>query len=124
MVQQSNIFRGARFTLLLGTMLLLNGCLVSGRSEVEREGTNVTPSTLDQIQPGKTAMGWVRAVLGEPTEQVVLAPGEELRKYAYTETRDSSGYVFFIFHTSDKKVTSNKVFVQFKDGIVTRSWRG
>ncbi|MBC7783183.1 MAG: outer membrane protein assembly factor BamE [Burkholderiales bacterium] len=124
MIKNSKLSGETFFTFLLGAMLLLNGCLVGGRSEVEREGTNVTPSTLDQIQPGKTAIGWIRAVLGEPTEQVTLSPGEELWKYAYTETRDSSGYVFFVFHTSDKKVTSNKVFVQFKDGIVTRSWRG
>jgi len=112
-------------TVLLCIPLIASpGCLFGGHSKVRREGTYVAASTMDQIRPGKTTKSWVRAVVGEPTERVRIDPAHELWKYAYTETKDSSGYVFLIFSGSDTKKTDNNVFIEFDGEVVSRTWRG
>ncbi len=113
-------------TVLLSMVLMMgsSGCLFGGHSKVHREGNYVAATTLGQIQPGKTDRAWVQAVIGEPTERVIVQPGHEIWKYAYSETKDSSGYVFLIFGASDKKVTDSNVFIEFEGQIVTRTWRG
>ena len=100
------------------------GCLVGGHSDVHQEGNYVSPETLSQISNGETKASWVRAVLGEPNEKIRVDEHDEIWRYAYSETKDSSGYVFLLFSNSDKKVTKSNVFVEFKDGVVTNRWRG
>ena len=104
--------------------LLSGGCLVGGHSNVERSGTFVAESTLGQIVKGKTDKAWVRAVIGEPNERVRVDGTREIWKYAYTETKDSGGYVFLVFGGSDRKVTQGNVFIEFKEDVVDRTWRG
>jgi outer membrane protein assembly factor BamE (lipoprotein component of BamABCDE complex) len=108
---------------LVLSMLLSNGCLFGGHSKVKREGTKVGEETIKQIEPGKTDLGWVRAVLGEPSEKIKISDNESIWKYSYKETKDSSGYVFVIFGGSSESISENRFFVQFKDNIVVRSWR-
>jgi outer membrane protein assembly factor BamE (lipoprotein component of BamABCDE complex) len=108
----------------MGLLLYTTGCLIGTSSQVRRDGPYVAEDTLRKIEPGKTEKAWVLATLGEPTEKNELDPGHELWKYSCRETRDSSGYVFLIFGSSDQKVTQEKVFVEMKDGVVTKSWRG
>lgn len=110
--------------LLLALMIVAPGCLVGGRSDVRREGTYVAASTIDQIEPGKTNKAWVKAVIGEPTQRVKVEDNREVWKYAYTETRNSSGYVFLVFGASNKKVTDSNVFIEFAGDVVTKTWRG
>jgi outer membrane protein assembly factor BamE (lipoprotein component of BamABCDE complex) len=100
------------------------GCLVSGSNEEKTTGNYVAPSTLDQIRPGKTTAGWVRATLGRPTSEEKLADGSEVWKYAYAEKRDSNTAVFLIFGGSSKTEKNHTVFVEIKDGLVTNAWRG
>jgi hypothetical protein len=104
--------------------LLGTGCLVGGSSSVKRSGTYVADSTLNRIEPGKTEAAWVMATLGQPNERTELETGHELWKYSYKETRDSSGYIFLIFGGSDRKVTDGRAFVEIKDGVVVKAWRG
>jgi outer membrane protein assembly factor BamE (lipoprotein component of BamABCDE complex) len=109
---------------LLLPLVLLNGCLFGGNSKVRRSGTYVAESTLAQIEPGKTTAAWVRGVVGKPSETIPVGPTHEIWKYAYSETKDSSGYVFLIFSGSDQKVTQGNVFIEINNGIVTKTWRG
>lgn len=104
--------------------LLGTGCLMGGSSEVKRSGTFVADSTLNKIEPGKTEATWVVATLGQPNEKTELETGHELWKYSYKETRNSAGYVFLVFGVSDSKVTDGKAFVEIKDGVVVKAWRG
>ena len=53
-----------------------------------------------------------------------IEPGHELWKYSYKETKEGDGYVFLIFAGSDKNVTGGNVFVEFKNDVVSKSWRG
>jgi outer membrane protein assembly factor BamE (lipoprotein component of BamABCDE complex) len=110
---------------VLSLILLANtGCLVGGSSEVKREGNYVSESTLNTIEPGKTGKAWVLATLGEPSSKKEIEPGHELWKYSYKETKEGNGYVFLIFAGSDKNVSGGNVFVEFKDDVVSKSWRG
>jgi outer membrane protein assembly factor BamE (lipoprotein component of BamABCDE complex) len=100
------------------------GCLVTSHSDQHRSGNYVSDETLRQIEPGRTTASWVHATLGQPSKVERLDDGTELWKYSYTERKDSSGAVFLIFAGDDSKVTSGTVFVEVKNGIVTKTWRG
>jgi outer membrane protein assembly factor BamE (lipoprotein component of BamABCDE complex) len=101
-----------------------SGCLVSGHSNVERSGTYVSESTMKEIKPGKTDKAWVMAVVGPPTERTVIDREREIWRYAYTETKSSSGSVFLLFGGSDRKVTQGTLFIELTGNIVSRTWRG
>jgi outer membrane protein assembly factor BamE (lipoprotein component of BamABCDE complex) len=115
--------KSAGWILLLATVGL-NGCLVGTSSDVHREGNYVADATLKSIEPGKTTATWVQATLGEPSERTQVEPKHEIWKYRYREVKDSAGYIFLIFGGNDKKVTTDQVFVEIEDGVVTKTWRG
>jgi len=116
---------GRVFVLFIAIIpLFAGGCLISSDSSQHRSGTYVSDETLHQIEPGKTTSGWVRATLGPPTEVDKLDAGGELWKYTYTERKESSGAVFLIFAGHDKKEISGTVFVEVRNGVVTKTWRG
>jgi len=119
-----SIRKGFCCALIAFGSLTINGCLVGGSSEVKREGNYVSETTLNTIEPGKTGKAWVLATLGEPSSKKEIEPGHELWKYSYKETKEGDGYVFLIFAGSDKNVTGGNVFVEFKDDVVSKSWRG
>ena len=116
---------GLILTLALAMIALFgSGCLVSADSSQHRSGNYVSDETMRQIEPGKTSSGWVRATLGPPTKVDKLDGSGELWKYTYTEKKESSGAVFLIFAGHDKKETSGTVFIEVRDGVVARTWRG
>ena len=103
--------------------LLTSGCLVTSHSDQKRSGNYVSDSTLNQIEPHRTSASWVCATLGTPSS--VDKPDEqtEIWKYRYTERRNSSGAVFLLFAGDDSKETTGTVFVEVRQGVVTRYWR-
>lgn len=112
------------FAIALCLLLLTSGCLITSASSEHRSGNYVSDSTFNQIQPGKTTEGWVDATLGKPTSISRLEDGTQVWKYDYTETRDSSGAVFLLFGGSSSTETHHTAFVEIKDGIVRKAWRG
>jgi outer membrane protein assembly factor BamE (lipoprotein component of BamABCDE complex) len=109
--------------LVLGSIGIA-GCLVTSDSNQTRTGNYISDTTFDQIQPGKTTAGWVQATLGKPSSVAKVDDGSEIWKYAYTERKESSGGVFLIFGGHNANETTHTAFVQIKDGIVTKAWRG
>ena len=110
---------------LLSVVLVLSGCLVSSTSHERVTGNYVADNTFDQIKPGKTTAGWVKATLGEPSIKTeVKEAGTEVWKYEYTEHRDGSGAIFLIFGGTSSKEKPHTAFVEIKDGVVTNKWRG
>lgn len=109
---------------LVSSLVTLCGCLVSGSSHQSRSGNYVADTTFNQIKPGQTTEGWVRATLGPPTSKDTLADGTQIWKYTYTERRESSGAVFLIFGGHDEKETNGTAYVEIKNGVVTNAWRG
>jgi outer membrane protein assembly factor BamE (lipoprotein component of BamABCDE complex) len=105
------------------TMAFVPGCLISGSSNTTHTGTNVAPSTFQQIKVGSTTIGWIHAMLGEPTSKTNDG-GDEVWKYTYTEHTDTSGAVFLVFGGSSSSEKTNTVFIEFKNGTVINKWRG
>src|SRR4051794_17431800 len=89
--------------LLLGTSLLLTGCLVTGSNKESGSGTKVSDATFNQIKVNETNEDWVRATLGPPTSDTTMQSGGHILKYTYTEKKESSGAVFLIFGGHDEK---------------------
>lgn len=100
----------------------LAGCLIGSNSSETRTGIDVSDSTFEQIEPGKTMAAWVKATLGEPTSKD-KTEDSEVWKYSYTERKDSSGAVFLIFGSHDSTETTHTAFIEFKDGVVVKKWR-
>ena len=119
-----SIARGLLGALVLTLIGLNAGCLVGGSSEFKREGNYVSDQTFNNIEPGKTGKAWILATLGEPSTKKEIEPGHELWKYCYKEKKEGDGYVLFIFGGSDKSETNGSVFVEFRDDVVSKSWRG
>lgn len=117
-------FSRAMSAIVLVSFLGLSGCLIGASNRTHREGAYISEETLKKVEPGKTTSTWVLATFGEPSEKSSIEKGEELWKYTYKETKDSDGFVFLLFGGSDHKVTGGQVFVELKDGVVTKCWRG
>jgi len=100
-----------------------SGCLVTGGTNATRTGNYVSQDLFASIEPGKTTMAWVQATLGDPSSRTT-ADGNVVWKYTYTERVDSGGAVFLIFGSHSTTETVHNAFIEFKDGLVTRKWRG
>ena len=111
---------------LIGIALSLMpmGCLVTSHSSETHGGNYVSDNTFAQIKPGQTTPVWVKATLGDPSKVTKMDDGTELWDYTYSEQKESSGAVFLIFGGSDTKESTGHAFVEFKNGVVTRAWRG
>jgi outer membrane protein assembly factor BamE (lipoprotein component of BamABCDE complex) len=108
---------------LISSAATLPGCLISSHSDESLSGTYVSEPTFNRIEPGVTTRQWVLGSLGEPTLKTKLEDGGELWKWQYSKTKQSSGAVLFLFGGSSKSSTTGAAYVQFKDDVVTRSWR-
>ena|ERR1019366_5757560 len=110
---------------IAGIILLagLSGCLIGSDSHETRTGNDVSENTFAQIEPGTTTIAWVQATLGEPTSKD-KTEDSVVWKYSYTERKDSSGAVFLIFGAHDATETTHTAFIEFKNGVVFKKWRG
>lgn len=124
-MKRNNISLIARFgwTGALLATLVAGGCLVTSHSNQSRSGKYVSDATMKQIQPGQTTSSWVLATLGPPSVDERLEDGTHIYKYNYTERTDSSGTVFLLFAGNDVKEKAGTVYIEVKNGIVTRAWR-
>ncbi len=102
----------------------LTGCISSG-SVSEFEGPSIGDRTLSQIEPGETTQTWVLAVLGEPTERATIDDPEgtvKVWKWVRRKIVTTKGSAFVVSSRS-KSEEVRTVYVEFKDGVVTRAWR-
>ena len=110
--------------LLVFTLTLMTGCLVSHTSNSKREGHFVADTTFNKIEPGKTKAAWVKATLGDPDKRDEIENGHEIWKWSYTERKESTGAIFLIFGGHDESEIRGTAYVEIKDGVVTNKWRG
>lgn len=111
---------------LAATFLLiaLPGCLSSG-SVTQFDGPNIGDHTLAEIKPSQTTQAWVLAVLGEPTKKAVVNDPDgtvEVWKWVRRKITTIKGSALVISSKS-KSEEVRTVYVEFKDGVVTRAWR-
>jgi outer membrane protein assembly factor BamE (lipoprotein component of BamABCDE complex) len=105
-------------------LISLAGCLVTSNSKTTTSGNYVPEQTFERIEPGKTTASWVQATLGEPTcKTKVDASTAEIWKWNYTETKNGSGTVLFLFAGSSKDEKTRAAYIEIKDGVVTKKWR-
>jgi outer membrane protein assembly factor BamE (lipoprotein component of BamABCDE complex) len=104
--------------------VFLSGCLVTSNSKTTTSGNYVPEQTFERIEAGKTTASWVQATLGEPTcKTKVDGTASEIWKWNYTETKNGSGTVLFLFAGSSKDEKTRAAYVEIKDGVVTKKWR-
>ncbi|RMH25952.1 MAG: outer membrane protein assembly factor BamE [Planctomycetota bacterium] len=102
---------------------VLSGCIVEGSRHIHTEGRYIGDQTLSMIEPGQTTQTWVLAVMGEPTRRSVLDGGVEVWTWDYRRIRHADTEVFLIFDGDKRTETTQSVYVEFADGVVTRAWR-
>lgn len=116
--------RGLKFAAATLCLIVpLTGCIASGSSSTTISGRYIGPSTMSQIEPGRTTKDWVLATLGEPTSRATLADGRtEVWKWEHRSVAKSSGGVLLIAHGSSRAERVGAAYVEMCDGLVTRSW--
>jgi hypothetical protein len=120
----SAAYRGIITLGLLGCLALSTaGCLISSDTTISHTGISVPEATFNQITPGKTSEGWVRATIGQPTSETALPDGHRLLKWTYVERRDTSAAVLFVFGGHTENETTHTANVEVATGVVTRAWR-
>ncbi len=108
--------------LLLAIMLAFSGCLFSSSEDTKVTGRYVAPEVLDQVQVGNDK-NFVLDLLGEPTSRTSPAPGTDVWKWEYTRATTKKGAVFLLLASSKTTTETESIFVEFKTGRVTRTWR-
>lgn len=108
--------------LLLAMLIFSAGCLVMHQNSIDESGVRVSPSTLDQVEPGRTSEAWLIATLGEPTSRRKVDDRTSILRYNYTRESSSGGAVFLIFAGQSSKTESTTTFFEITDSIVTRHW--
>jgi len=110
--------------LLGGLCLTQTGCLVTSGSSITESGMEVSGSTLDQIEVGRTTESWLIATLGEPSQRTAVADhGGAILRYDYKVVRKGHGTVFLIFAGGSRKERVERTFFEVENGVVTRWWR-
>lgn len=104
-------------------LAVIPGCLINSRNSISISGRYIGPSTLKQIEPGKSRQDFVLATLGAPTTKTRLEDGTEVWRYEYRKLTQSSGSVFLLLDTDSCVEKEGAVYVVFRDGIVEKTWR-
>ena len=108
--------------LLLAIMLTFSGCLFSSSENTKVTGRYVAPEVLDQVQVGNDK-NFILDLLGEPTNRTSPAPGTDVWRWEYTRATTKKGAVFLLLASSKTTTETESIFVEFKTGRVSKSWR-
>jgi outer membrane protein assembly factor BamE (lipoprotein component of BamABCDE complex) len=113
----------ATLSLVLSTLLLAPACVViSTDGHEEISGQYVSAETLAQIQTGST-QEYVISLLDEPTSKTALSDGTEIWKWTYSSSSSSSSHLLFLINAEKNTKNHHSSYVQFENGVVTKSWR-
>ncbi len=107
--------------LLAAAALPLSGCLVSGADSTKVSGTQVAPSTLETLQDQAMTREQVIDLLGPPTRSTEIKNGE-IFSYEWQKRKEGGGAVFLLFAHSHSTEEKSTAYVQFEDGVVTKTW--
>jgi len=121
------IIQFAAISFLAVGLFTLSGCLINSNTNEYETGTHISQTTLARIEPGTTTQDWVRSVLGEPSRTDSFHPQDsekhgEIWVYEWKKTRSSSGSIIFLIDTTSNKQQHETYYIEFIDGIVSRTW--
>ncbi|MFG0293016.1 MAG: hypothetical protein ACIAQF_12540 [Phycisphaerales bacterium JB065] len=102
-------------------VLPLSGCLVSGSGSSKVSGTPVGMMTLETLQEQAMTSAQVIELLGPPTRRTAIENGE-IFAYEWEEQRRGKAAVFLLFATSNTTNEKSVAYVQFENGVVTKTW--
>ena len=108
--------------LLLTAALAAPGCLVMADSTHKR-GPTPSEATLQQVQPGKTTVGWLVGVLGCPTKESSLPDGVTLYQYDFVDRKKDEVAIFVLLCCSSTTESRESLFFEIKDQIVQNYWQ-
>jgi hypothetical protein len=111
-------------TVLLASVAMAGGCLVTSGRSIDESGVRVSSDTLRQIEPGVTTEAWLVATLGEPSERTTVEDQEhvEILRYDHTVSKSEGGTVFLLFAGSSETRKTTRTFFEVTEGVVTRYW--
>jgi outer membrane protein assembly factor BamE (lipoprotein component of BamABCDE complex) len=92
---------------------------------IRYEGTYISDELLEQVQDGKTTDDWVLAVFGEPNARADLRDGTTIWRWTYKPIEQQASVVE-VFSKSEKepKRATRTVFIQFRDAVAIKKWKG
>jgi outer membrane protein assembly factor BamE (lipoprotein component of BamABCDE complex) len=117
--------RRSRLASLVTLALLgatLSGCAIIHSNGTDRvTGKQVSAAQLAQVKPGATKEDVVD-LLGLPTNTISLGNGLDVWEWKYTQNlNDSSGFIF-LFESDKTTLVEQTTSVEFKDGVVVKTW--
>ncbi|MEM7229474.1 MAG: hypothetical protein AAF432_11745 [Planctomycetota bacterium] len=110
--------------LMSTALILMPGCLVVSGKSIDESGTQVTSSTLDQIETGVTSEAWLRATLGAPAVETVVEDQPDVRvlRYDHTVEKSEGGAVFLLFAGGSDIRRTTRTYFEIDHGVVSRYW--
>jgi outer membrane protein assembly factor BamE (lipoprotein component of BamABCDE complex) len=115
-----------RFRLLSVTAIALvggalAGCVFSTNDTTRVTGQQVSADQLAQVKPGVTKDS-VLALLGSPSNTIDLGGGMDVWEYKYTQNQNKSADFIFLFSSDKSTHVEQTTSVEFKDGVVVKTW--
>lgn len=92
---------------------------------IHYEGTYISDELVEEVQTGKTTDDWVLAVFGEPTAKADLRDGTTIWRWTYKPTEQQASVVdLFSSDPKEPELAARTVFIQFRDSVAIRKWKG
>lgn len=92
---------------------------------IRYEGTYISDELIDEVETGKTTDDWILAVFGEPTAKAELRDGTTIWRWTYKPTAQEASVVeIFSSNEEEPKLATRTVFIQFRDAVAIRKWKG
>ncbi len=99
----------------------LAGCVFSTNDTSRVTGKQVSADQLAQVKPGATKDSVVQ-LLGSPSDTLDLGNGQDVWEYKYTQNQDKAANFIFIFSVNKSSHVEQTTSVEFKDGVVVKTW--
>jgi outer membrane protein assembly factor BamE (lipoprotein component of BamABCDE complex) len=106
---------------IVAASILLTGCLVTSKSNVQYSGKEVGERTLSRLVVGETTREWLISELGEPTATQTRNGAEVLSYQSRRSVEKRSGF-FLLYHNEVKEEQVTTVYFEFRDGVLERYW--
>jgi len=99
----------------------LTGCLSTNESFSDTAGANPRRLEFDGIKTGQSK-DFILGLLGEPKEKITEDDGGELWRWPYLDRNTATNGFIFLYLNSNQTTVEKNRYVEFKNGIVAKTW--